>query len=100
MIIVAVEVKVQAGAAERAKEAIAKMETATRAEEGCITYAFSLDLSDATTIRVIERWRSLDDIKAHMASPHMAEFNRAMAAIQPTGLDVKAYEVAKEVALG
>jgi len=35
-----------------------------------------------------------------MASPHMSEFNRAMAGIQPTGLDVKAYEVAKEVALG
>jgi len=100
MIIVAVEVHVKEGAAERAKEAIAKMETATRAEEGCITYAFSLDLSDPTTIRVIERWRSLDDIKAHMASPHMAEFNQAMGAIQPTGLDIKAYEVAKEVQLG
>lgn len=100
MIIVAVEVHVAAGAAEHAKEAIAKMETATRAEEGCITYAFSVDLSDPTTIRVIERWRSIDDIKAHMASPHMAEFNRAIMAIGPTGLDVKAYEIAREVALG
>ena len=100
MIIVAVEVKVESGSAERAKEAIAKMETATRAEEGCITYAFSLDLSDDTTIRVIERWRSIDDIKAHMASPHMAEFNKAMGAIRPKGLDVKAYEIAGEVALG
>jgi quinol monooxygenase YgiN len=76
------------------------METATRAEAGCITYAFSLDLSDPTTIRVIERWRSIEDIQAHMTSPHMAEFNRAMAAIRPNGLDVKAYEIAKEVALG
>jgi quinol monooxygenase YgiN len=100
MIIVVVEVKVESGSAESAKEAIAKMETATRAEEGCITYAFSLDLSDDTTIRVIERWRSLDDIKAHMASPHMAEFNKAMGAIRPKGLDVKAYEVTGEVALG
>ena len=99
MIIVAVEVHVEAGSAERAKEAIAKMEEATRKEEGCVTYAFSLDINDPTTIRVIERWRSLDDIKAHMASPHMADFNHAMAAIRPSGLDVKAYEVEREIAL-
>jgi len=99
MILVAVEVRVEAGSAERVKEAIAKMETATRAEEGCITYAFSVDLSDPTMIRVLERWRSMDDIKLHMASPHMAEFNKAMGAIRPKGLDVKAYE-ASEVALG
>jgi quinol monooxygenase YgiN len=99
MILVAVEVKVDSGAAEKVKAAIAKMETATRAEEGCITYAFSVDLSDDTTIRVIERWRSMDDIRGHMASPHMAEFNQAMGAIRPKGLDIKAYE-ATEVALG
>jgi quinol monooxygenase YgiN len=99
MIIVAVEVKVDSGAADQVKDAIAKMETATRQEAGCVTYAFSVDISDDTTIRVIERWNSLDDIKSHMASPHMAEFNRAMGAIKPKGLDVKAYE-ASEVALG
>jgi quinol monooxygenase YgiN len=100
MIIVAVEVDVEAGAADKVKDAVAKMEAATRAEEGCITYAFSVDVSDASKIRVIERWRSLDDIKAHMASPHMADFNRAMGAIRPKGLSVKAYEIAGEVALG
>jgi quinol monooxygenase YgiN len=99
MILVAVEVKVESGAAAQVKDAIAKMETATRQEPGCVTYAFSVDLSDDTTIRVLERWKSMDDIKAHMASPHMAEFNKAMGAIRPKGLDIKAYE-ASEVALG
>ncbi|MCC6765230.1 MAG: antibiotic biosynthesis monooxygenase, partial [Deltaproteobacteria bacterium] len=50
--------------------------------------------------RVVERWESLDAIKAHLVSPHMAEFNLAVAALQPKGLDIKAYEVAREVALG
>lgn len=99
MIIVIVEVKVDAGAAEKVKDAVSRMETATRAEEGCETYAFSVDVSDDTTIRVIERWRSIEDIHAHMASPHMAEFNKAMGAIRPKGLDIKAYEVSREVAL-
>ena len=98
MILVAVEVKVKSGDAAQARDAIAKMEEATRKEAGCITYAFSVDINDDTTIRVIERWKSLDDIRSHMASPHMAEFNRAMGALRPSGLDVKAYE-ATEVAL-
>lgn len=100
MIIVTVEVDVEAGAADRVRDAIAAMETATRAEAGCNLYAFSVDISNPAKIRVIERWASLDDIKAHMASPHMAEFNKAMGAIRPKGLDIKAYEVAREVALG
>jgi quinol monooxygenase YgiN len=100
MIIVIVEVKVDSGAAAKVTDVVRTMETATRAEEGCETYAFSVDISDDTTIRVIERWRSMDDIKLHMASPHMAEFNKAMGAIRPKGLDIKAYEVAREVALG
>jgi len=100
MIVVVVEVKVESGAATQAKDAIAKMEAATRVEAGCLTYAFSVDVNDDTTIRVIERWNSPEDIKAHLASPHMAEFNQAMMAIRPKGLDVKAYEVAREISLG
>ena len=100
MILVAVEVIVEPGAADQVKDAIAKMESATRAEEGCSTYAFSVDVSDAGKIRVIERWRSMEDLKLHMASPHMAEFNKAMGSIRPKGLDIKAYEIAREVALG
>jgi quinol monooxygenase YgiN len=100
MIIVTVEVDVEPGAADKVKNSIATMETATRAEEGCNLYAFSVDISDSSKIRVVELWRSMDDIKAHMASPHMAEFNQAMGAIRPKGLSIKAYEVEREVALG
>ena len=100
MILVVVEVKLETGAAGQARDIVARMESATRAEPGCITYAFSVDLNDDTTMRVIERWRSAEDLKAHLASPHMAEFNQAIVAIRPKGLDVKAYEIAREVPLG
>lgn len=100
MILVAVEVHVEAGAAELAKEAIAKMEAATRAEEGCQTYAFSVDINDPGMIRVIERWRSMEDLQLNMKSPHMAEFNRAIGAIRPKGLVIQASEIAREVSLG
>ena len=92
MIIVAVEISVEPGSVDQVRDAITRMEEATRAEEGCITYAFSVDVSNPGTLRVIERWESVDAIKAHMASPHMAEFGAAVGAIQPKSMEIKAYE--------
>jgi quinol monooxygenase YgiN len=99
MIIVLVEVGVTAGAVDGVRDALRTMEQATRAEAGCIGYAFSVDVTDAAMVRVTERWNALDDIKAHMKSPHMAEFQKAVMALQPKSLGIKAYEVAKEVSL-
>ena len=92
MILVAVELEVEPGSADKVKDAIAKMEAATREEEGCITYAFSVDVNDPGKLRVLERWRSVADIQSHMASPHMAEFGMAVAQVQPKSMQVKAYE--------
>jgi quinol monooxygenase YgiN len=100
MIVVQVEVKVEPGSAPSVADAIKKMETATRQEPGCKKYAFSVDISDPGMVRVTETWDSMDAITAHMASPHMAEFNQAVMALKPKGLEIKAYEVAREVALG
>ena len=96
MIVVQVEVIVEPGSASKAVDAVKKMETATRQEAGCLKYAFAVDISDAGMIRVIERWESMDAIKAHMASPHMAAFGGVMGAIGITGVDVKKYSGATE----
>ena len=100
MIVVQVEVVVEPGSADKVRAAVAAMEQATRKEAGCLKYAFSVDISDPGMIRVTERWESMDAIKAHMASPHMADFQRAIMTLQPKGLDIKAFEVAREVKLG
>jgi quinol monooxygenase YgiN len=100
MIVVQVEVMVEPGSVDKVRDAVKVMEAATRKEPGCLKYAFSIDIADPGMIRVTERWESLDAIKAHLTSPHMAEFNRAVGALQPKGLDIKAYEVAREVQLG
>ena len=100
MIVVQVEVMVEPGSADKVRAAVKAMEGATRQESGCLKYAFSVDIADPGMIRVTERWESMEAIKAHLTSPHMAEFNRAIGALKPKGLDIKAYEVAREVQLG
>ena len=56
---------------------------AVHAEQGCIEYGPAIDAEGAgsfqtkfgaDTFVVIEKWESLDALKAHGASPHMAAY--------------------------
>ena len=56
---------------------------AVRAEKGCIEYGAALDAVPAPpvlpkygpdTFVVIEKWESLEALKAHAAAPHMAAY--------------------------
>ncbi len=55
---------------------------AVQAEDGCIEYGATIDCADAgfakkhsdDTFVVIEKWASLDALKAHGASPHMKDY--------------------------
>jgi quinol monooxygenase YgiN len=53
------------------------------AEDGCIEYVATIDHADAGPIQtklgddsfvVVEKWASLDALKAHGAAPHMADY--------------------------
>jgi quinol monooxygenase YgiN len=53
------------------------------AEKGCIEYGPALDAEPAPafqtrlgpdTFMVVEKWASMDDLKAHAAAPHMAAY--------------------------
>ena len=56
---------------------------AVRAEKGCIEYGAALDAENALpfqkkwgddTFLVIEKWDSMEALKAHAAAPHMAAY--------------------------
>ena len=99
MLIVLAEAVVEDGAVARVQDALRTMEQETRKEEGCLGYAFSVDVNDATMMRITERWRSMDDLRAHFATPHMAAFGQAIGEVQPKSLEVKVYEIAQELEL-
>jgi len=99
MLIVAAEAVVPEGAINEVRDALRKMEEETRKEPGCFTYAFSVDISAPTTLRIFERWESIDALAAHFKTPHMATFSKVIGEIQPESMDLKLYEVAKELPL-
>ena len=56
---------------------------AVRAEQGCIEYGAAIDAENALPVQakwgpdtflVIEKWDSMNALKAHAAAPHMAAY--------------------------
>ena len=97
MLVVIAELRVTEGAVDGIKDAIATMETESRKEPGCHTYAFSVDLNDPTMLRITELWESREILQAHFATPHMAAFGQALGKLDIQSMEVKAYELGAEV---
>ena len=64
-------------------EAIGANVAAVRAEQGCIEYGGAVDLENGPKFQkpfgpdcvlVIEKWESMDALKAHAAAPHMVAY--------------------------
>ena len=85
------KIKIKDGSLEEGRAAIVKMMEASRAEDGCLDYTFAQDLSDPNTLILFERWRDQEALKAHGQSPHMAEFQKYMAANPPLERDLRVY---------
>lgn len=66
-------------------------------EEGCIRYAPAVDIDaglpgqslDPNVVTVIEKWNTLDDLKAHLQAPHMLKFReRVKGMVEDVSLKV------------
>ena len=99
MIIVLVRVKIRADAIDSMREAIETMERTSRDEAGCQDYSFAIEITDSAMLRVTERWDDMAALEYHFSTPHMATFNAAIGGVAAGPLDVKVYEVAREVGL-
>lgn len=78
---------------DKLREAMDRVETATRAEPGCQTYTFYVERNDNCRFRVYEEWDSWEALAAHGQSEHIAEFRQALNKIGVLDRDIKAFEV-------
>ena len=68
MIVVLGIIEVDAADRERYLAEKAPQVAATRAEAGCLDYAFGADADDPTRVRLVERWEHMADLEAHVAA--------------------------------
>lgn len=90
MIFVIATLEIANGHRDKCLDEFRKLVPLVLAEKGCIEYVPVIDLAtdmDAqadlreNSITVIEKWASVDALKAHNAEPHMATFREAIGDI-------------------
>jgi quinol monooxygenase YgiN len=67
--------------------------SATRADDGCLTYSFSADLEDADRILGLEVWTDRSALDAHLAHDHTAAFLAAIPALVAGPPEMSVHEV-------
>lgn len=66
-------IEAKPGSEDAVKAALLDLVTATRAEEGCISYDLKVAADKPTTFITVEKWRSQADLEEHMKSTHIAK---------------------------
>ncbi len=82
MIHVIASVRVKPGRRDDLLKLMKSVAATVRAEKGCIRYVPTVDIAsglppqvlDANLVTLIETWESLDALRSHLATPHMAAF--------------------------
>lgn len=82
MVIVIATVQCQPGHRDDFLNEFRQIIPAVLAEEGCIEYGPTVDAttdldnqnSDENRVTIVEKWESLESLKAHLVAPHMLEY--------------------------
>ena len=96
MLIIAGEIEIDPANHAAAVAAATRVQEATRRESGCRSYVFSADLAQPGCFRLFEEWESAEALAAHFATPHMAEFQKAVGGLGVKRMDLARYEVASK----
>jgi quinol monooxygenase YgiN len=77
---------------DAARPVMAAMIAASRAEEGCLAYAYGEDVLDSGLIRVVEHWTTRETLAAHAASEHIRKWRAAWSALGIGERDLMLFE--------
>ena len=94
MIIVAGTLRLSAQDLDAVRADAVAVISATRAEQGCLVYAFAEDLMEPGLVRIYEEWESREDLDRHGKTDHIAAWRAALSRVTVLARDLKMIEVA------
>jgi quinol monooxygenase YgiN len=84
---------------DAAREPMARVVMATRAEPGCVKYAYASEPGDPGLIHVSEVWESQAALDAHFATTHMKQWQAERAGLGLSDRQITAYAVSGSTVL-
>jgi len=87
MIHVIASIEVKPGSRDAFLKEFKALVPTVKAEKGCIDYGPTVDVQPGlprqvsyreNTVTIVEKWESLDALKAHLAAPHMTTYRESV----------------------
>ncbi len=103
MIHVIASIEVNEGCKEAFLGEFRKLIAPVRAEDGCLEYGPTVDVDtgfaaqggvDENVVTIVEKWESLDALKAHLSAPHMDAYREQVKDLVK-GLELKVLQPAE-----
>ncbi len=79
-----------------ARAAMRDMIEASRAEDGCISYSYAVDILEPDLVHVSERWESREALAAHTKTAHIAAWRAQWPAVGISDRSLRLYEAEPE----
>ncbi len=93
---IVVEGTIRVANLEIARPHMETMINKSRAEHGCIAYAYSIDVLDPTIVHISERWENREVLDAHINSIHLTEWRECWVEAGITDKSLRLYEAEPE----
>ncbi|MDV0445671.1 putative monooxygenase YcnE [Methanimicrococcus sp. At1] len=94
MLIVNAVIKIKPGTEEEFLEKVQPLLTASRRDEGCISYALFKNTEEENSFMMIEQWESPEMLDKHTKEPHFIKFGEDAGPLMAAALDIQTYPVA------
>jgi quinol monooxygenase YgiN len=94
VIIVIARVRLRAERRDEFLGLLLEVQEASRRDDGCLNYAYHVEIGDPERMIAVEEWRDMDALAAHLRTEHV---QRLIAAIgeMTEDLEIAAHEVAR-----
>lgn len=97
MLVVIARVNAQPDKSDALAELLAPLAAASRADSGCLSYAFYRDLEDPSSFCSVETWTTRAELDAHLTAPHTAALLEQLPALVAAAPTITAHDVASTV---
>ncbi|MDY0267059.1 MAG: putative quinol monooxygenase [Methanimicrococcus sp.] len=94
MLIVHAIIKIKPDTENEFLEKVQPLLTASRKDEGCISYALFKNTEEKNSFMMVEQWESPEMLEKHTKEPHFIKFGEDAGDLMAAPLEIKTYPVA------
>jgi len=96
MVIVIARFRPRPGRRDALLELLAEVQEASRRDDGCVSYGYYENVTDASSFVAVEEWRDTDALAAHLRTGHVGRLIASIGELaDASDFEIAAHDVAR-----